>query len=60
MAGIEEGVIVLPHHQEIFERLGRGAKLGHLRHATQAELSEAEVRQRFEAVAQHVHETAQS
>jgi putative hydrolase of the HAD superfamily len=28
MAGISEGVIVLPHHQEVLGRLGRGAKLG--------------------------------
>jgi putative hydrolase of the HAD superfamily len=55
MAGILEGVIVLPHHQEVLGRLGRGAKLGLCSNFSHAEtalrvIEEAGLRSHLDAV----------
>ena len=60
---VEVHVLYLAAHRQAviarkLDRQRRGAKLGNLWHATQDELSEAEIRERLEAVAQLAREAA--
>ena len=61
--GLRVHVLYLAAHRQAviarkLDRQRRGAKLGNLWHATQDELSEAEIRERLEAVAQLAREAA--